>query len=204
MQSKSKLIIGLGNPGSEYENTRHNVGFAVLDAFGEKYKILGKEDKKLSSWIGKENIEVNKEAKGVILAWPTTFMNNSGEAVVKILNWFKMEPSNLVVVHDEVAIELGKIRVGFNNGAGGHHGVESIIQMLGGNQEFTRLRVGVGPDPGGDKRADYVLKKFLKEEESLVKKVIDLSISALEEITIHDVGDVMNKFNGIDIKEVSS
>ena len=198
---QKKIIVALGNPGNEYENTRHNVGFAVLDSFGEKYKISGKEEKKLSSWVGKEKIEIGNEACEVILAWPTTFMNSSGEAVIKILKWYKIESSNLIVVHDDVALNLGKVRINFNSGAGGHHGVESIIQMLGGEQEFTRLRIGIGPDPGGDVRADYVLRKFLKEENNLVKKVTELSISALETIITKDVGEAMNKFNGIEIKK---
>lgn len=197
--SIKKLIVALGNPGNEYENTRHNVGFAVLDAFGEKYKISGKEEKKLSSWCGKEKIEIEKENYEIILAWPTTFMNHSGDAVIKLLSWFKLEPSDLIVVHDDVALNLGKIRINFNSGAGGHHGIESIIQMLGGNQEFTRLRIGIGPDPGGDIRADYVLRKFSKEEESLLKKITELSLSALEAIITKDVGEAMNKFNGIEI-----
>ena len=197
--SINKLIIGLGNPGVEYENTRHSIGFAVLDVFGEKYKIHGKEEKKLSSWCGKETVEIEKESCEIVLAWPTTFMNNSGDAVTKLLNWFKIKASDLIVVHDDVALNLGKIRINFNSGAGGHHGVESIIQMLGGEQEFTRLRIGIGPDPGGDVRADYVLKKFSKEENNLVKKVTELSISALETIITKDVGEAMNKFNGVEI-----
>ncbi len=197
---QKKIIVSLGNPGNEYENTRHNVGFVVLDAFGEKYKILGKEEKKLSSWYGKEKIEIDNQPYEIILAWPTTFVNNSGEAVLKLLNWFKIESSDLIVVHDDVALNLGKVRINFNSGAGGHHGVESIIQMLGDKQEFTRLRIGVGPDPGGDVRADYVLKRFAKEEENLVKKVAELSISALETIITKDVGEAMNKFNGMEVK----
>ena len=126
-------------------------------------------------------------------------MNNSGEAVLKLLNWFKIEHSDLIVVHDEVALNLGKVRINFNSGAGGHHGVESIIQMLGDKQEFTRLRIGIGPDPGGDVRADYVLKKFGKEEENLVKKVTELSVSALEDLIINSVDAVMNKFNGMEV-----
>jgi len=196
---QKKIIVSLGNPGNEYENTRHNVGFVVLDAFGEKYKILGKEEKKLSSWYGKEKIEIDNQPYEIILAWPTTFVNNSGEAVLKLLNWFKIESSDLIVVHDDVALNLGKVRINFNSGAGGHHGVESIIQMLGDKQEFTRLRIGVGPDPGGDVRADYVLKRFAKEEENLVKKITELSISALETIITKDTGEAMNKFNGVEI-----
>ena len=190
-----KLITALGNPGTEYENTRHNVGFSVLDAFGEKYKIVGKQKDKLLCWYGKGKMD-NYD---LILAWPTTFVNKSGEAIIKLLNYLKLKPEDLIVVHDDVALNLGKIRISFNSGAGGHHGVESIIQHLSGKQEFTRMRIGVGPDLGGDKRADHVLKKFSKEEEGLVKKVISLSIDALETIIIKDVGEAMNKFNGIEI-----
>ncbi len=196
----TKIIVALGNPGNEYENTRHNIGFAVLDAFGEKYKISKKEEKKLSSWCGKEIVEIEKENYEIVLAWPTTFMNYSGDAIVKILNWYKVEPKDLIVVHDEVALNLGKIRVNFNSGAGGHHGVESTIQMLGGKQEFTRLRIGIGPDPGGDKRADYVLEKFIADEKPLLKKIIDLSILAIEDLIVKSVDEVMNKYNGVEIK----
>lgn len=197
--SIKKLIVALGNPGNEYENTRHNIGFIALDAFEEKHKILKKEEKKLSSLCGKGNIEIEKESHEIVLAWPTTFMNHSGDAVIKLLNWYKIEPKDLIVVHDEVALNLGKIRINFNSGAGGHHGVESIIQMLGGNQEFTRLRIGVGPDPGGDVRAEYVLTKFSKEESDLVKKITNLSVLALEDLTRKNVDEVMNKFNGVEV-----
>ena len=196
---QSKLIVGLGNPGGKYDNTRHNVGFSMLDAFGEKYKIVGKQEDKFLSWYGKEQIKFGEENYNVILGWPTTFMNTSGEAVLKLLNWFKLKPKDLIVVHDDVSLNLGKIRIGFNSGAGGHHGVESIIQLLGGDEEFTRLRVGIGPDPGGDKRADYVLRKFTPAEENLVKKMVQVSVEALETIITKDVGEAMNKFNGIEV-----
>ena len=194
----SKLIVGLGNPGAEYDHTRHNVGFAVLDAFGEKYKILGKEKKRLSSWIGKEEVEINRSKYDLILAWPTTFMNSSGEAVLKLLSFYKIKPQDVIVIHDDVALNLGKIRVGFNSGAGGQHGVESIISNIG-NQEFSRLRIGVGPDPGGDKRADYVLSKFNDTEKNIASKVVSTSIEAIETILEKDVGEAMNKFNGLEI-----
>lgn len=191
-----KIIVGLGNPGVEYENTRHNIGFTVLDALGEKYKISGKQEDKLLCWHGK-GIIADQE---VLLVWPTTFMNDSGKAIQKILNWFKVEPKDLIVVHDEVALDLGKIRVSFNSGAGGHHGIESTIQMLSGTEEFTRLRIGVGPDPGGDKRADYVLRKFSTQEEPFIKQVVNVSLQAIETIIMKDVGEAMNKFNGTEIK----
>ncbi len=196
---QSKLIVGLGNPGSEYDNTRHNIGFATLDTFGEKYKILGKEKKRLSSWIGVGEIELNKNKHNLILAWPTTFMNNSGEAVLKLMSFYKIKPNDIIVIHDDVAINLGRVRVAYNSGAGGQHGIESIISHIG-NQEFTRLRVGIGPDPGGDKRADFVLSKFNPEESSLINKIISTSIEAIEAIIEKDVGEAMNKFNGVEIR----
>lgn len=196
---QSRLIVGLGNPSSEHENTRHNVGFAVLDAFGEKYEIIGKQDDKLLSWHGKGKVQFDEGVCNLILGWPTTYVNKSGEAVVKLLKWFKLKPESLIVVHDDVALNLGKIRISFNSGPAGHHGVESIIQMLGGTEEFTRLRVGVGPDPGGDKRSGYVLKKFTQEEGKLAKKVIETAVQALETIITKDVGEAMNKFNGAEI-----
>ena len=194
-----KLITALGNPGSEYKNTRHNIGFDVLDTFCEKYKISKKKEDKFSSWYGKGNVVLGNNQYDLILAWPTTFMNNSGNAVSKLLSWFKLEPKDLIVVHDEVAINLGKVRLNFDSGAAGHHGVESIIQMIGGVKEFTRLRVGVGPDPGGDKRRDFVLERFTSDEEIIVNKVIDVSVNALEDLITNDVEKVMNKYNGVEI-----
>ena len=194
-----KIIIGLGNPGKEYENTRHNIGFSVLDSFKEKYNFQKKQEKKLLSFYGRAQIELYEESHEIILCWPTTFMNKSGEAIFKLLDWFKLEPKDMIVVHDEVAIDLGRIKIGFDSGSAGHHGIESIIQALGGTKEFVRLRVGVGPDPGGDKRADYVLNKFTLQEEPLVKQVVNTSIEALETIMIKGINESMNKFNGLEI-----
>lgn len=191
-----KLIVGLGNPGTQYDDTRHNIGFAILNAFGEKYKIKGNEDKDLLSWYGKGNLQINDIEHEIFLVWPMTYMNNSGDAVLRLINWFKLEVNDLIVVHDEVALDLGKIRIGFNNGSAGHHGIESIIQNLNGNQAFTRIRIGVGPDPGGDKRRDYVLEKFTKNEKAILEKVIQVSVEALETLMVEDVNFAMNRYNG--------
>ena len=175
---KLKAIFGIGNPGLEHKNTYHNAGFLFIDYL--------KKDSEISSKFR--------------LLKSNVFMNDSGKAIQKILNWFKVEPKDLIVVHDEVALDLGKIRVSFNSGAGGHHGIESTIQMLSGTEEFTRLRIGVGPDPGGDKRADYVLRKFSTQEEPFIKQVVNVSLQAIETIIMKDVGEAMNKFNGTEIK----
>ncbi len=194
-----KLIVGLGNPGTQYDDTRHNIGFAILNAFGEKYKIKGNEDKDLLCWCGKGTLQINDIEHESFLAWPTTYMNNSGDAVLRLINWFKLEVDDLIVVHDEVALDLGKIRIGFNNGSAGHHGIESIIQNLNGNQAFIRIRIGVGPDPGGDKRRDYVLEKFTKNDNAIVEKVIQVSVEALETLMVEDVNFAMNKYNGMEV-----
>ena len=186
-----KLVVGLGNPGKEYENTRHNIGFRVIDEIAKKYKISLKQEKHLSSWCVKD--------KNFILVKPDTFMNTSGSAVVKLLNWYKLELPDLIVVHDEVALDIGKIRISHGRSSAGHHGIESIIQMTGGKQEFTRLRVGVGPDPGGDIRADYVLGKFINKEKKIMEKVIDVSLEAIEMLLSKDVDFVMNKYNGVTV-----
>ena len=190
-----KLIIALGNPGDEYKNTRHNIGFQILDTFKEKHQVQTKKDKNLLCIHGKGNaFDYN-----LILAWPATFMNNSGNAVIKLLNWYKLSSKDLIVVHDDVALNLGKIRISYESGSAGHHGVESIIQTLGGNKEFARLRIGIGPDPGGDIRSNYVLEKFKEEEKNILKKVIDLSIDSIETIITKGHEEAMNKFNGMEV-----
>ena len=195
MQATTKLIIALGNPGKEYENTRHNVGFQILYSFAEKHQIKVKEDKNLLCKFGKGKLH----DFDLLLAYPTTFMNKSGDALIKLLNWFKLNIKDLIVVHDEAALNLGKIRVSHDSGHAGHHGVESIIQVLGGNKEFTRLRIGIGPDPGGTERSNYVLAKFKEEEKIILKKIIDLSIGAIETIITKGYEETMNKYNGMEI-----
>lgn len=186
-----KLVVGLGNPGKEYNNTRHNIGFRVIDEIAKRYKISLKQEKHLSSFCGK--------GENLILAKPDTFMNNSGSAVVKLFNWFKLEISDLIVVHDEVALDIGKIRISHGRSSAGHHGIESIIQMTGGKQDFTRLRIGIGPDPGGDIRADYVLGTFTNKENKVIETVISISIEAIEMLLNESAESVMNKYNGMEI-----
>lgn len=184
------LICGLGNPGKEYEITRHNVGFSVVDALAVKYSLQIKEDKIFSSAIGK--------SENLVLIKPITYMNNSGIAVQKVLNWFKLPVENMIVIHDEIALDLGRIRISKNRGAGGHHGIESIISHLSGSKDFIRIRVGIGPDPGGDIRSDYVLGKFNNKDKEIFNKVTDICIEAVEMILNAPIEEVMNKYNGME------
>lgn len=168
-----KLIVGLGNPGKEYEKTRHNIGFRVLDEIAEGFKF----EKKFNAGIKEEKI--NKEK--IIFAKPQTFMNNSGAAVSTIAKFHKIKPENIVAIHDDMDLVFGKIKLSFGSRSAGHNGVQSIIDSLGTN-EFYRIRIGIGPRPhlrqgfGGQAEKipaeKYVLQRFSAPEEKEIKKII--------------------------------
>ena len=146
------LIVGLGNPGKQYEHTRHNVGFDVIDVMADKYNISVTE-KKHKALCGKGIIEGQK----VVLAKPQTFMNLSGESVAELLNFYKSDPeTELIVIFDDISLAPGNIRVRKKGSAGGHNGIKNIIAMTG-TQNFMRIKVGVGDKPAGWDLADHVL-----------------------------------------------
>src|SRR4051812_5378587 len=140
-----KVIVGLGNPGEKYEKTRHNLGFHILDQLLEKLephdKTFWDDNHNLKAHIKK--IKIKEEE--ILLVKPATFMNNSGFAVSKVLNYFKVKPEDLYLIHDELDLPFGKIRVRFGGGAGGHHGVESVLEQLK-TDKFLRIRLGIGTD----------------------------------------------------------
>ncbi len=196
----SKLIVGLGNIGNEYAGTRHNAGFSVIDelAVGERNSAHGaefKNVKEFSAYVGKLNIS----GSNVILAKPTTYMNLSGRAVNAILRYFKIELEDLLVVHDDVAIPLGRLRLQKAGGAGGQHGVESIIECLGGSKDFSRLKFGVGPDPGGSRRAQYVLSRIPVADQELYKKMVQKAAEAIFYWTNNGIQSAMNSYNSINL-----
>jgi peptidyl-tRNA hydrolase, PTH1 family len=192
-----KAIIGLGNPGIKYEATRHNAGFEVLDHLScvEFNSEQFKKNERLFSQIAL----IAKPNNQLLLAKPTTYMNDSGKSLLAIKNWYKLVLKDILVIHDDVSLPLGKIRLQKEGGAGGQHGIESIINSLGGNKGFNRLKIGVGPDPGGERRADYVLQKLKKEEKILLKEVIDLATEAIVIWLNAGIDQAMNQFNGLDI-----
>lgn len=151
-----KLIIGLGNPGKEYENTRHNFGFMALDFLREK---LGATDFKLNKRCNAEVIKTGE----MILAKPQTFMNNSGEAATKLLSFFKLSADDLTVIHDDLDLDFGKIKAGMGRGSAGHNGVKSIIDRLATNN-FNRIRLGIGRPPEHIPPEDFVLQNFSSNE----------------------------------------
>jgi len=190
------LIVGLGNPGRKFQKTRHNLGFRVVEAFFKKNRDRHNfSNFKLKKKFNAEISERKFNDKKIILAKPQTFMNLSGRAVKKITNNLQLTTNNLWVVHDDIDIPLGKIRISIGRGAAGHKGVESIIKELG-TKNFVRFRVGIQPKTGKPKNPEkFVLQKFNKEEEGLIKEVIQKIIEAIEMTIIKGLEKAMNKFN---------
>jgi PTH1 family peptidyl-tRNA hydrolase len=191
-----KIIAGLGNPGEKYKNTRHNTGFVVVEALASRHSINGKFNSRFNAIIGKGSIKGTE----VLIVQPLTYMNLSGEAVFKILNWYKADISDLLVVFDDVSLDLGKIRFRQEGSAGSHNGIKSIISCCGG-QNFARLKVGIGPNPGEHLWTSYVLEKFTAEELEILKKIIPLSVEAIEDCLSSGMDFVQNKYNGIDVRQ---
>ncbi|HEY9680175.1 MAG TPA: aminoacyl-tRNA hydrolase [Oculatellaceae cyanobacterium] len=188
-----RLIVGLGNPGHEFELTRHNAGFQVLDALGTVSGGEWKAAKNLLSATIKGRIHNHD----VLLAKPLTYMNLSGRAVQAILSWYKLSLADVVVVHDDVSINHGRLRIQSGGGAGGQHGIESIIAEMGGKKEFVRVKFGVGPDPGGANRANYVLGRFPECDRELNQKCVDTARDAIIELLDGGLTKAMNKYNGL-------
>jgi len=184
------LIIGLGNPGSKYAGTRHNIGFDAVTALADAHGILLK----------------TRECKGVTgtgvisgvkvkLAQPQTFMNNSGECVRALMDFYKIPPSDILVICDEVSLPTGRLRIRAKGSAGGHNGMKSIIAHAG-TSDFARLRIGVGEKPEGWDLADHVLAHFPKEEEPAVREALKRAVAAVECCLADGIEETMNRFNG--------
>jgi peptidyl-tRNA hydrolase, PTH1 family len=192
IETSMKVIVGLGNPGSEYELTRHNAGFQVLIELG----TVSGGDWKLVKNLQSATIKGRIGPHDVVLAMPQTYMNLSGEAVLAVLQWFKVSPKDMLVVHDDVSMNLGRLRLQKGGGAGGQHGIESIIDVLGGNKDFDRLKVGVGPDPGGDVRGNYVLSRLPEADRELFRKSILTGKDAVLSWLDKGIDATANVFNG--------
>ena len=186
------IIAGLGNPTMQYEGTRHNAGFDVIDALADKYNI-SVDGRKNRAYIGKGIIEGQK----VLLVKPQTYMNLSGESIGGLVDYFKIdEEQNLIVIYDDISLSPGQIRIRKKGSAGGHNGIKSLINELG-TQEFQRIRVGVGKKPVHYDLADWVLGHFKKEEREVMDKSVQLSAEAVESILDKGIGFAMNMYNGL-------
>ncbi|OGH17674.1 MAG: aminoacyl-tRNA hydrolase [Candidatus Levybacteria bacterium RIFCSPHIGHO2_02_FULL_37_10] len=205
-----KLIIGLGNPGKKYEKTRHNMGFMVADALGNRVKGIGdswKHEEKFKSEILKINHPLTPNPYPLILVKPLTYMNNSGLAVGLIANFYKIKPEDIWVVHDDIDLLLGSMKIRFGGASAGHKGVDSIINSLG-TDGFWRFRIGIASKRSeigiktisGERMKrknidDFVLGEFIKEERNRVKEIIRQVVRAIEIALIEGMDKAMNKFN---------
>ena len=170
-----KIIVGLGNPDDKYKFTRHNAGFMVLDFFAYKWGVEFKSESKFNAQIAK----INRNGESIILLKPMTYMNLSGKAVQAVMNFYKVEKEDLLVVFDDIDLPLGELRFRSKGSDGGHNGIKSIISSLGNNNEFDRLKVGIGPQPNMPSEA-FVLQNFTPEQLTQVKEVLKKSQSAIE------------------------
>ncbi|MDM0621000.1 aminoacyl-tRNA hydrolase [Clostridium perfringens] len=186
------LIVGLGNPGKQYEQTRHNIGFDVIDYMANKYNIDVNREK-FKGICGEGFIENKK----IILLKPLTYMNLSGESIRELANFYKLEDDEIIVVYDDISLDIGRLRIREKGSAGGHNGIKSIIQNLGGDK-FPRVKVGVGQPK--DNLVNHVLGKFSKEDREHIEKVIPVVSDAIVEIVKNDAKESMNKFNGVNIE----
>jgi PTH1 family peptidyl-tRNA hydrolase len=190
-----KLVVGLGNPGPQYRDTRHNVGFVVADALARRWHVDGWREQQKALVA-----RVRVGAEAVVLAKPMTFMNLSGESVAGLSNFYKIEPADLLVVVDEVALPVGRLRARRDGSAGGHNGLKSIIQHLG-TPAFPRLRIGVGRGDARRDLADHVLGRFAPDERAEVEAAVLRAAEAVETFVVDGIERVMSAFNAASDKK---
>ncbi len=168
-----KLLVGLGNPGKKYEKTRHNVGFMVIDELLRRLRVYKYTEECLSHLY-----KVNFQGRELLLAKPQTYMNNSGLAVINLLEEYDINPEEMLVVYDDLDLPLGKIRLRLEGSSGGHHGIESIIKEIR-SEKFPRLKIGIGRPRDKREVVNYVLSPFSKEEEEVLNKVLNRATDCL-------------------------
>lgn len=188
------LVLGLGNPGDAYKNTRHNVGFMVVDALAEAFSVSC-EKKKFDALFGRGVIE----GAEVILAKPMSYMNRSGLPAGGIMSYFGISGKDMVVIHDDIDLAFGRIKIKEKGGHGGHNGIKSLTDTLGGG-EFSRLRIGTGRPEAGKDVADYVLGRFGPDETKVLPEIIRTARDAVVTILCKGTKEGMNRFNSKSIK----
>ena len=186
---RRKIIVGLGNPGPRYAHTRHNIGFDCIDRLAQSWDIL-LSDRRQHVVLGQGEVQETP----VVLAKPRTFMNNSGHAVRYLLARFRAQPSDLVIIYDEMDLPLGIIRLRSRGGAAGHQGMASIINVLGSNK-FPRVRVGIGKPESADDWIRYVLEPFREDELTVVRHVVERVAASLDSLLEEGIDRAMNRFN---------
>jgi peptidyl-tRNA hydrolase, PTH1 family len=188
-----KLIVGLGNPGAKYDRTRHNIGFAAIEALAKSWQISIADNSKFKGIFG-EGVGVNGDK--IRLLKPTTYMNRSGEAIQAVINWYKISPESVLVIYDDMDLPFGKLRMRLSGSAGGHNGMKSTIAHLN-TQNFPRLRIGIGK-PANDPDADsvsHVLGKFSPAETQVMSEVLNLVLNSVELSLKQGVAKAMSLYN---------
>lgn len=180
-----KLIVGLGNVGEKYCFTRHNAGFMVLDKWALLDGFSFKEEKKLKCFLAKTS--------DIIFIKPTTFMNLSGEALRAVMDYYKIDVKDVLVIYDDIALDLGKIRFRANGSDGGHNGIKSVIQHLG-TKDFDRLKIGIGPQPNVPSEV-YVLQNFTKEQLEVLRNILKTSVEGVKFYLKNGIEKAQNDFN---------
>ncbi|MGB3295760.1 MAG: aminoacyl-tRNA hydrolase [Phormidesmis sp.] len=194
------LIVGLGNPGAKYDRTRHNIGFEIVDAIAKSYPDVAlSENKRFQGMTG----EFRTGAERTVLLKPTTFMNNSGQSVRAVLDWYKLAPESVLVVYDDMDLPTGKLRLRLSGSAGGHNGMKSIIAHLG-TKEFPRLRIGIGStdktEAGDHAVISHVLGRFAPEDRKIIDAVIPMAVDAIDLSLRKGVERAMNLYNGREVE----
>lgn len=194
---KLSLVFGLGNPGSRYQNTRHNLGFMVVDRISDEFQTEMNKTK-FDAVYGKTRID----DMDVILAKPMTFMNKSGTAVGRFAGFYHVLPHDIVIIHDDIDLDFGRIKIKEKGGDGGHKGIRSIIDAVG-KDDFCRLRIGIGRPEAGMNAADYVLTPFYPDQRKMLDAIIARARDAVLTILCNGVREGMNRFNQMTITSLS-
>lgn len=186
-----QLLIGLGNPELKYLDTRHNIGFMIVDACAQEWGLSWQEEKRFQGWIAEG---IAKGGKKVRLLKPTTYMNRSGQSVRAVYDWYKIPLHSLLVVYDDLDLPLGSLRLRKSGSAGGHNGMKSIISHLG-TQDFSRLRIGIGKSNQPGETVSHVLGKFTPDEKPVIETVIKQGVKAIELAMQDGIEKAMNQYN---------
>ncbi len=186
-----ELIVGLGNPESKYNQTRHNIGFDAVDSLAKAWSLSWKENKRFRGLIAEG---ISPYGDKVRLLKPLTYMNRSGQAVRAAIDWYKIAPGSVLVIYDDMDLPVGRLRIRRSGSAGGHNGMRSIISHLG-SQDFPRLRIGIGKSDAKKQTIGHVLGKFAPEEKKVIQEILDISVNAVEKSLKEGVEKAMNIYN---------
>lgn len=189
---RTKYVVGLGNPGRSYARTRHNIGFAVVDALAKRWACPA-ERAAFAGVLRDVRPSVGGQSRRVMMLQPQTYMNCSGRAVRQMVDFYKVPPDDLLIVLDDMALPVGQLRVRAEGSAGGHNGLSDILSALGSNV-VSRLRIGIGSPPPGDWK-DFVLSSFSPQEQETIDRAIEQAAAAVEDWVFHGTGYVMDNYN---------